>query len=286
MKSLFAGAIYGTFAFLLAMCAGDRAAGDRFFFMQLSDPQLGMYMADSSFLQETANLEMAVATANRLRPAFVVVTGDLVNQMGNKDQMAEYLRITSKLDRSIPLYNVPGNHDIGNDPTPASIEAYRKRFGPDHYSFRSGDLVGIVLNSSLIHSPDKARALYEEQEKWLRAELERARDDRARHIVVFQHHPLYLQTADEADEYSNIPRARRGRYVELLSEFGVHGVISGHNHASTVAGDRSLWMVSSGSVGKPFGDGRSGLAIVTVTGSGIDHRFYDFGSLPSRVVIP
>ena len=286
MKSLFGGAIYGTFAFLLAMCAGDRATADRFFFMQLSDPQLGMYMADSSFLQETANLEMAVATANRLRPAFVVVTGDLVNQTGNKDQIAEYLRITSKLDRSIPLYNVPGNHDIGNDPTPASIEAYRKRFGPDHYSFRSGDLVGIVLNSSLIHSPDKARALYEEQEKWLRAELERARDDRARHIVVFQHHPLYLQTVDEPDEYSNIPRARRGRYVELLSEFGVHGVISGHNHASTVARDRSLWMVSSGSVGKPFGDGRSGLAIVTVTGSGIEHRFYDFGSLPSRVVIP
>ena len=283
----FAGSVYAAFAFVLSACGGgDRAGADRFFFIQLSDPQLGMYMADSSFLQESANLEMAIATANRLRPAFVVVTGDLVNQMGNREQIAEYLRITAKLDKSIKLYNVPGNHDIGNEPTAESIEAYRKHFGPDHYSFRVGDFVGIVLNSSLIHSPGKAQSLHDAQEKWLRAELERARRSDARHVVVFQHHPWYLQRADEADEYSNIPRVRRSRFVSLLREFGVGAVISGHNHSSTIAADRTLRMVSSGSVGKPFGDAKSGLAVVTVTADGVDHRFYDFGGLPSRVEIP
>ncbi len=280
----FASAAYATLAWLLLACGGgDRGAGNRFFFIQLSDPQLGMYMADSSFLQESANLEMAIATANRLRPAFVVVTGDLVNQTGNREQIAEYLRITSKLDKSIKLYNVPGNHDIGIEPTTETIEAYRRQFGRDYYSFRVGDFVGIVLNSSLIHSPTRAKSLHDAQEKWLRSELERARRSDARHIVVFQHHPYYLDRVDEADEYSNIPRARRAGYVSLLREFGVDAVISGHNHSSTIAPDRTLRMVSSGSVGKPFGNAKSGLAVVTVTPGGVDHRFYDFGGLPSRV---
>ena len=282
----FAGAVYGAFAFLLAVCAGDSARGEPFFFIQLSDPQFGMYTADSSFLQETANLELAVATANRLRPAFVIVTGDLVNQAANRDQIAEYMRIMARLDRTIPLHNVPGNHDVENEPTPETIEAYRKRFGPDHYTFRSGDLVGIVLNSSLIHSPDKAPELFAEQERWLRAELEKTRRDRARHVVIFQHHPWYVDTVDEPDAYFNIPRARRTRYLALFREFGVHTLISGHYHRAIVARDTSFQMVVSGPVGKPLGDGKSGLAVVNVTDAGIGHRYYDFGDLPNRVPVP
>lgn len=282
----FVGALYGTCAFVLAMCAGDNARREDFFFVQLSDPQFGMYTADSSFEQETANLELAVATVNRLRPAFVIVTGDLVNEVGNRDEIAEYLRVTAKLDRSIPLHNVPGNHDVGNEPTPQTIEAYRKRFGPDHYAFRSGDLAGIVLNSSLIVAPGKARALYEEQEAWLRRELERARRDRVRHVIIFQHHPWYIDAADEADDYSNVPRAQRARYLARFREFGVRTLISGHYHRNTVARDASFQMVAGGPVGQPRDDGRSGLAIVNVSKAGIGHVFHDFGNLPNRVVIP
>ena len=46
-----------------------------FFFLQFSDPQFGMFTADKDFAQETANFEFAIASANRLKPAFVVVTG-------------------------------------------------------------------------------------------------------------------------------------------------------------------------------------------------------------------
>src|SRR2546425_12111920 len=60
------------------------------FFMQLSDPQFGMYTADADFAQETANFDFAIAAANRLRPAFVVVTGDLVNKAGDAAQVAAY----------------------------------------------------------------------------------------------------------------------------------------------------------------------------------------------------
>ena len=64
-------------------------AAESFFFIQLSDPQLGMFTENTNFVQETANYEFAVATVNRLKPAFVVVTGDLVHRPGDRDQIAE-----------------------------------------------------------------------------------------------------------------------------------------------------------------------------------------------------
>src|SRR5436190_22417112 len=117
-------------------------------FIQMSDPQFGMFTKDVSFEHETANFEFAIATANRLKPAFVVITGDLINEAGNAAQEAEYKRISGKLDPSIKLFSVPGNHDVENEPTAATLAAYRERFGPDYYSFRVGDIAGFVLNSN------------------------------------------------------------------------------------------------------------------------------------------
>jgi 3',5'-cyclic AMP phosphodiesterase CpdA len=280
----FARALPVAISLSVGACGGDGAGGVPFFFVHLSDPQLGMYMADSSFAQETANLELAVATANRLHPSFVIVTGDLVNQVGNKREIEEYRRIMSRLDDDITLYNVPGNHDVGNVPTRATIDAWRKRFGPDHYSFAAGGLTGIVLNSSLIAAPDEARDLYEAQEKWLIGELERAREA-GRQVVVFQHHPWYLDTADEPDSYSNIPRVRRGKYLALLQKYGVRTVLAGHDHRYTIARDTTLHMIANGSVGKPRDGGKSGLAVVSVGPGGIGHRYFDFGDLPNRIAV-
>lgn len=48
-------------------------------FIQMSDPQFGMFTKNASFEHETVKLEFAIANANRLKPAFVVITGDLIN---------------------------------------------------------------------------------------------------------------------------------------------------------------------------------------------------------------
>jgi hypothetical protein len=65
---------------LLTLGLAPATAAEPFCFMQLSDPQFGMFTDDADFRQKTANFEFAIATANRLRPAFVVVTGDLINK--------------------------------------------------------------------------------------------------------------------------------------------------------------------------------------------------------------
>ncbi len=259
------------------------AAEDPFFFIQLSDPQLGMFTNNADFVQDAANFEFAVASVNRLRPAFVVITGDLVNKPGDAAQIAEYRRIVGQIDPAIPVYNVAGNHDVQNVPTPDSLAAYTKIFGPDRFVFRHRGLTGVVLNSSIIHSPDKAPAQLAEQEAWLRIELTRAKADGARHIVVFQHHSWFLAQASEPDQYFNIPLARRLAYLSLFRDHGVRYLFCGHYHRNAEARDGSIEAITSGPVGKPLDQAKSGLRIAIVREDRIDHRYYELGELPTRV---
>jgi 3',5'-cyclic AMP phosphodiesterase CpdA len=265
---------------------GEAPSAAPFYFIQFSDPQLGMYRADSDFVHDAANFEFAIASANRLRPAFVVVTGDLVNKPGDSAQVAAYHRIAARLDRRIQLYNLPGNHDVGNIPTPASIARYRRQFGPDHYVFRSGSLVGVVLNSSLLQQPDSAPGEDAAQEKWLGDTLAVLSRDHSAQIVIFQHHPWFLSQPDEAGQYFNIPVEKRARYLALFKRYGVRYLFSGHYHQNSIGHDGPIEMITTGPVGKPFGDvPRSGFRIAMVTDSGIVHKFFDFSDIPDRMPV-
>lgn len=258
-------------------------AAEPFFFIQLSDPQFGMFTGNKDFVQETANFEFAVANVNRLHPAFVIITGDLVNKPGDADQIAEFRRIVAKIDTAIPVYNVVGNHDIENVPTPSTITAYTNVFGPDHYTFQHAGFTGIVLNSIVIHSPQETTNTYVEQTQWLRTELERIRKEGTPHIVVFQHHPWFLKTANEPDQYFNIPLERRAGHLALFHEFGVKYVFSGHYHRNAIARDGDLEAITTGPVGQPQGGDKSGLRVVIVRDKGIEHRYYHFGEIPNRI---
>lgn len=270
---------------LILVFAARVFAADPFFFIQASDPQFGMYTADKDFAQETANWTFAVANINRIHPAFVVVTGDLVNKTGDAAQIAEYRRITGSIDRSIHVYNVAGNHDVGNEPTPESIAAYRKNIGPDYYSFREGPIYGIVLDSSYFKAPDKVRDEAAKQEVWLAAELEKAKASGAI-TVVFQHIPFFLKQADEADQYFNTPIETRRRILALLHRYHVRYVFAGHLHANSYGKDGDLEMITTAAEGKPIGPDPSGLRITEVKGNSLESNYYPFGTLPNAYPIP
>lgn len=266
--------------FLLTLAS---ARAESYFFIQMSDPQFGMYTADHGFEQETANFEFAIANANRLKPAFVVITGDLVNKAGNAAQIAEYQRIAAKLDHSIPLYALPGNHDVENEPTAETLAAYRKRVGRDYYTFRSHDMAGFMLNGSLLKAPDKVKDEAARQEQWLKTELEKAKREGVKHLVVFMHQSLFLEKADEPDQYFNIPSPTRSRILAMLHEYGVEHVYAGHYHRNAAGQDGALEMVTTGPVGMPLGPDGSGFRIVTVHDGTFESKFYGLGFLPNSV---
>jgi 3',5'-cyclic AMP phosphodiesterase CpdA len=251
-----------------------------FRFVILTDIQFGMFSGDKEFAQETANLEFAVAAVNRLKPGFVIVLGDLVNKTGDPAEILEYLRVAGKIDPAVPVYNIAGNHDVGNEPTPESLGAFRKNIGRDYYSFRAGPVYGIVLDSTLMHSPQNALSEYDAQDRWLRRELETAKASGAPHILVFQHHPVFINDAQEPDGYENIPLARRKALLDLYRQYGVKYVFSGHTHRNVLTRDGDLEIVATGPTGKPLAKDGSGLRIVTITGNKLEHRYFDFGFLP------
>ena len=263
----------------LAGCAGSRSSSGTFFFIQMSDTQFGMFNADKSFEKETAHFEQAVAAANKLKPAFVIVTGDLVNKPFDSAQVREYKRIAATLNPGIKLYNVPGNHDIGNIPATEDIASYNRMFGPDYYTFSQDRMLGIVLNSMLLHSPQKAMQKASAQEAWLQSVLENTKNEKWQHIVVFLHHPFYLEQPGEANGYFNIPLDTRKKYLELFQKYSIRYVFAGHYHRNAYGEPGSLQMVTTGPVGKPLGRDSSGFRIVKVTPQAISHEYYPLDSL-------
>lgn len=253
------------------------------FFAVLADPQLGMYAKDKNFAQETANFEFAIANLNRLHPRFVVVCGDLVNRTGDPAEIAEYKRILGKLDPSIPAYNVAGNHDVGNVPKPETLDRYRAAFGRDYYTFSQGDILGIVVDSSLIQAPQKDPEAARQQEEWLEKTLANAKLNPHRQIVVFQHIPYFIHSPDEPDGYFNIPQPARRKYLDLLEQAGVRYIFTGHYHRTAIGVDGPLTEVVTGAVGMPLGGSLSGFRVVTAQGPKFTSTWLCFGGIPNQV---
>ena len=252
-------------------------------FLQMSDPQYGMYTKNANFEHETENFDYANATANRLKPAFVIVTGDLTNEATNAAQTAEYKRISAKLDPKIRLFSVPGNHDVGNEPTAESLARYRERYGRDYYSFQIGGITGIVLNSNLEKGTKNVPEEAAKMEAWFKAELAKVKSAGATQIIVFQHIPFFQKDAGEPEAYNNVPVDVRERYLKLMHDNGVKWVFAGHLHYNLEARDGDLQVVASGPVGMPIGKGRSGIRVVAVRPEGVKHQYFDFSELPETL---
>ena len=259
-----------------------------FFFIQLSDPQFGLFEArgaapgDGTF-PETALYEKAIAAANRLRPAFVVVTGDLVQDSASDEQHAELKRISGQLDSDIPIYFATGNCDVGNTPTAESLGIYRSKFGSDNYSFDAGGSHFVVLNSSVCLDPSEVPEEWDSLVGFLRSDLDVHRPA-SNHTIVFMHHPLFAKSADEPDDGNAIiPRERRRIILDPLRKHKASGVFAGHWHRNNYAADGDMLMVISGPVGFPLGDDPSGLRIVKVYDDRVEHQYFGMDDVPISV---
>lgn len=276
----------------LAVALSARAPGPKpaepvpFFFIQITDPQLGFSNLRGNIAQDVAALQFAVATINRLQPAFVVTTGDLVDVKEKAEHIATYRRVMAEVDPTVPVYNVAGNHDVGNVPTLETLNAYRREFGPDRYVITRPGFTGIVINSSLAGGPQGAPAEAAAQTRWLEIELRRARASGVRHLVVFLHHPPYVQDPLEPDGYLNMPLEPRVRLLTLFCHYGVSHLFAGHLHRDRVVQMPDMEMMITGALARRSTDGPAGLRIVQVNGSGITHRFHTLGELPSSVRLP
>lgn len=234
------------------------------------------------FEWDAAQYATAIAAANSLRPEFVVMGGDMVDDPGSEEQLDALLRITAALDPNIPMRWVPGNHDVGADtvvPTPHSIDKYREAFGRDYYGFDYGDVRFLVLNTVVVDSPQLVPTELEDQMTFLDEEIDSA-VARQQRVVLFGHHPLFLHHPDEADTYWNLPRQRRRRLLDLVRRGVVSHAFAGHWHRNSIAYDGDFEMVTSGPVGYPLGADPSGFRTVRVAEGGLQHTYHALEKFP------
>ena len=155
----------------------------------------------------------------------MIICGDLTNATPDhalyQAQVAQSHQDFSQVDAEIPLVCVCGNHDIRNRPTAASIASYQKNFGDDYFSFWVGGVCNIVLNSSVLKDPSGASAVLAAQQRWLEQQLRDAKSAMAKHMLLFQHHPLFLAEEVEPDQYFNIPMERRMPLLDQLKQADV-----------------------------------------------------------------
>ncbi|UVR75170.1 metallophosphoesterase [Bacteroides xylanisolvens] len=102
--------IISVVCFLLAVFVSHGIAADSapFFFLQLSDPQFGFMDNNKSISAETEAMNKAVTAINQLKPPFVVITGDFVNNSKSKEQIAAYKSMIAQIDSSVKVYMIPG----------------------------------------------------------------------------------------------------------------------------------------------------------------------------------
>ncbi|XP_061405568.1 serine/threonine-protein phosphatase CPPED1 isoform X4 [Lethenteron reissneri] len=280
-----------------------RPAGEwqgSFLFVQGADPQLGLMKEWESgvvsaaggdeWAEELRLARAAVAAVNRMRPRprFLVLCGDLVHAMpgqANRAAQEEDLRAAlCELDPAIPLVLLPGNHDIGNAPTAATVEAYRRSWGDDYFAFWAGGARFLVLNSQLFVDASLCPELAEEQERWLEEQLESYKAEGPRGpLVILQHTPLFLVAPDEDDDYFNVERHARRRLLDKFSAAGVCAVFTGHYHRNAGGRCGAVEVVVSSAIGCQIGSDVSGLRVVTVTEAGVRHRYYGMDQVPECV---
>lgn len=270
---------------MILMVAGTALAETKssqapWFFIQLTDIQFGMFENNEGFEKETILYEKAVAEINGLNPDFVVITGDFVHDPKSVTQINEFKRITAKINPKIPVYYLPGNHDIGQNPTSESLKAYKSNYGKDRFSFEHKGSSLIGFNTSYLKA--KMEKSEKKQYNWLTKRLKKSQQ--AAHILLFGHYPFFNKTVDEPTAYSNIDLGVREKYLDLLNSHQVKAVFSGHYHNNSLSTYGGMELVTTSALGKPLGKAPSGFRIVKVYNDKIEHTFYGLEELPNQVV--
>lgn len=177
-----------------------------------------------------------IGEANTRAPLFVFHGGDLVSTGSER----EYTALTDMLkDLRIPLYAVPGNHDVLGD----GRTFYRALFGPAYYSFNYGNVHFVALDTS-------SGGLDENQYRWLEGDLKGYQNEC---VIVFMHHPPFDPRAGESHAFSST--AERDLFLDLMRRYQVDRVFASHIHGYFTAERAGVPYTITGGGGAPLVSG-------------------------------
>jgi 3',5'-cyclic AMP phosphodiesterase CpdA len=219
---------------------------------QISDTHLARRLT-----KLTDNFHRLSEYIDATRPDLLINSGDVAFDGPSSPKDLDFAR---SLHDALPVAcrYLPGNHDIGDNPTEIGPElkqrvsekdrqAYLSVFGDDRWRFEAAGWCFIGLNTLVMNSGLGSEA---EQFDWLVAELAGAK---GKPVALFLHKPLYLNAPDdpelEATSFRYVPQPARARLIEMLRTADLRLVASGHVHQRrdfTFARIRHVWAPSAG----------------------------------------
>ena len=207
----------------------------------------------------TDNFHRVSEYIDRRRPDLVINSGDLAFDGPTSRDDLEFAKI---LHAALPVdcRYLPGNHDIGDNPTAvgpvpatpateADRQTFLSTFGEDRWRFEAAGWCFVGLNSLVMNSGLASEA---EQFDWLAEQLAAAN---GKPVALFLHKPLFLNAPDDpelaATAIRYVPVPARSRLLEMLGAVDLRLVASGHVHQRrdfTWSHVRHIWAPSAGFV--------------------------------------
>jgi 3',5'-cyclic AMP phosphodiesterase CpdA len=220
--------------------------------IQISDTHLARRMTPL-----IDNFHRASEYIDARRPDLILNSGDVSFDGPTEPDDLEFART---LHDAFPVAcrYLPGNHDIGDNPTavgPApthpvteqSLKAYRAILGEDRWRFDAAGWCFIGLNSLIMNTGIVDEA---EQFDWLASQLS---GTQGKPVALFLHKPLFLNAPDDpelvATSIRYVPMPARSQLIEMLRAVDVRLVGSGHVHQRrdfTFGHIRQIWAPSAG----------------------------------------
>jgi 3',5'-cyclic AMP phosphodiesterase CpdA len=191
------------------------------------------------------------------RPDLVINSGDLAFDAPTGRDDLEFARTLHDM-LPVTCRYLPGNHDIGDNPTevgppPSQPATERDRqiflslFGEDRWRFEAAGWCFIGLNSLVMNTGLASEA---EQFDWLASQLSAAG---GKPVALFLHKPLFLNSPDDpelaATSIRYVPMPARRRLIEMFRAVDLRLVASGHVHQRrdfTYSHIRQVWAPSAG----------------------------------------
>lgn len=190
------------------------------------------------------------------RPDLVVNSGDVAFDGPDHPEDLEFAR---EQHDALPIdcRFLPGNHDIGDNPTltgtpPEQTPSETTRqnfiatFGEDRWRFDAAGWCFIGLNSLIMNTALGCEA---EQREWLAEQLSAARD---KPVALFIHKPLYRNSPSDAEiaatSFRYVPMPARSNLVDMLDGANLRLVACGHVHQRrdfTFRNVRHIWAPSA-----------------------------------------
>jgi predicted phosphodiesterase len=185
-------------------------------FVHISDAHVNVSSSGRFREEGVRDLRRVVAAIRVIKPAFVIVTGD-VTELGDEASLARY---RSEIDRGgVPVYTVQGNHDRPRDPG-----VFNRIVGPTHPAF---DVEGLRFVGLNLDRADEALAVLEKQ-------IATAPAAGIKHVFTFSHCPLLAPDSAAFSllpGFASITGQKAVRYLALAQQWRIAGHFAGHLHS-------------------------------------------------------